>query len=414
MKLPRLPRAARIGLLALSFVGLGKWFMGPSAEQHADPKLYTQDPTHMDSLVKILKKDFASDAAVLFKDPKQHFIYTAPLKGQRFSIYSELNENRKNDMIEKYRKDAKKDKKAAYQNLVCGFIGLCENMSANVYQDTEGKATTAQGFLLPEPGKDKAREKLVKRTLGINYKKLHANQVKLTHTEGRKLTRAFVNGLEKDLDKKLTKINGGDKNAAKNMDPVQRAFLLSMLYQAPNLLGRDSVIVTPLLQKMCARRGASSKKEAFLKLNEFYAASALLHYTSDKLDNGKQRVSYCQRASMIAGNDVSADLLAMQINTACRAQKNKRGGALVVIAGPLPEGTTFQKLLENELCGWDEDGKATVIFLAAAAKAKQNGDDIAVSSKRDEDYGYTIRLSEDNMAGNARKRLCDKIACNGN
>ena len=331
MKFPRLSRKARLGLFAVAAFGVCSRLWPSAHEDHPDPAAYMSTPQHMDSVVKVLRADFRDESQIALRNPKQHFIYTAPMIGQRYSLYSEKNEERKNEIINRYNLAAKKNKKAAYQNLVCDVIALCEGASSGAYKDTEGNVTIAHGILLTKPGHDRPREKLIEKTLRISYKNLYNGKTKLSARQCRQLTLAFAGTFEKQLESASAKAMGNNKKAANNIDPVQRAFVISMLYQAPNLLRRDAVLSDPLLRVMCSKQATDEEKnQAFVKLTEFYAASVALRYGSDKKRENSNGLLYSQRASMIAGDRVSADLIAMQIHSACSDQDDATIGSVSV------------------------------------------------------------------------------------
>ncbi len=398
LRRPLLWAAAGVGLW-----GLLRHSSPAERQERADPDLIMTTPDHMDSTIKVLKTKFADQADDVLKNQEQHFIYTQPMTGVRTSAYSPQRLKSYDHQIDSYYAMARKNKKQAYNNLVYGLIAQHEGKKPKAYEDSEGHCTIGCGFLLFKPGNDKLREKAVTRIVGQPYKKIYKGDVSLNEKQMQALTLFALKDMEARLDKAVQKAGA----APARMHPVHRAVILSMLYQTPNFLARQPELTDGLLQKLCAKKaGKKQKDQALQKLNESYAALVLLHYDAEERQKGNKRLAYSYRACVNAGEVISEDMLAMQIHTGCRDQKN----ASLVVAGELPKGTTIQKLFENPLCQWDAKGKAEIVFPTYGVLFEQNGTDIIVHSIADKAYDYTQELPAKAMQSNPQEVIVQKLA----
>jgi hypothetical protein len=400
-------RRAALGLLAgISAVTL--LFSHPEFSSETlptpEPVRLMQHPDKMANVLDTLRKFYPKDhVAYALENPKAHFIHSSPVSGNSFSIYNRKSHSHLDQIVAKH--------KGNRVGMTCALVEHFEGRISNVYKDTEKLPTTGAGFLLYPVGKDRPREKLVKRTLGIEYKDLYEGKIKLTDPQIRKLARAFILERDAHLEETLRRANKGNAKAPRNMDPVARAFIITMLYQSPALLEgsskntREQVrgVTYPLLRIMCDKNSTEDKKEqAMQDLIHYYAASVQMKYVHENPISNNMRLAYSMRGALIesattpdADNRNAAAMLAMQIRTSVRDQRALSSRTPVIVLDGLPPGTGFRELLEDPLCQFDRNAECVVLAPGLGLMAVHRNTRIELTAVHDEKYEDVIILSDE-------------------
>lgn len=401
--LPPLSRKAALGLLAgISAVTLV--FSHPEFGDEPpppEPGRFMKHPDKMANVLDTLRKFYPkNEVAYALENPKAHFIHSSPVSGNSFSIYNRKSHSQLDQIVAKHQGNR--------TGMTCALVEHFEGRISGVYKDTEKLPTTGAGFLLYPVGKDRPREKLVKKTLGIEYKDLYQGKVKLTDPQIRKLARAFILERDAHLEKTLLSANGGDAGAAKRMDPAARAFIISMLYQCPALLEGSSAetraqvrgVTYPLLRTMCSASASEEQKEqAMQDMVHYYAAAVQMKYVHEDPIQNNMRLAYSQRGSLIESvttpdkdNRNAAAMLAMQIRTSVRDQRALSRRDPVVVLDGLPPGVSFRQIFEDPLCQFDRNKECVVFVLASGLIARQRDNQIELTAVHMPDYEDVIIL----------------------
>lgn len=240
----------------------------------------------------------------------------------------------------------------------------CQN---KMYKDSEGLPTIGVGFLLPKPGTDPEREKIV-RSLGLNYKKLCNGSQKITDEQAKSLTLIFINqknGLRDQLegeikgalnfnDDKTARAGWEDKYGKDNlsadmMDPRYKALMLTMMYQAPNVMSRHGKksgidhrdVFYPMLRVLCNKEvGSTDRVFAMQGIIQSYQDLILLKSHRDDSFAKSNRLNLADRASSVmsvAMKDSRVILPADMLASKLVAARRDAGDKTLIVAGDLPE-----------------------------------------------------------------------------